>query len=588
MRPTRILIILLLLISAFSFNKNEEASKTYYENGIRALSVNDYVDALLYFSRAYTLSPKSEYGELSYLYYGLSYALYSYNLGNKEGIFSAIGFLNLYTFHYKSPRYLTLQREFVGDSYFLLGWYDRAMDIYASLYGDTRDERFIIKFALASALFGDYTGYTYVKRLGKIPREYAYLYYLALGVYEVGLGKYESGIENLRKALELNSFLKYDVHFNYYTAFSHYRLGNLRKALFYFTRAKELDKFGFYRIMLNYYLTELNLKLNNFSEAYSIYEEIKKELFYNSVYRILYLKYWKNKEFLKRFREFRFYYDVVLQIGWLSTGKPYENFVLFALYNKAIEEKKIGNEEKEFLRIVKFRRNPFVLLGEIFGYDEEIEILNKKILKLKPYVYGDLITELYRLNRKNFLSVFNKPSSIEVLARALLYRGDNEFLKVVELLPRTPKRKFLRGLFWFSKGRKEVAERLLKESVEKLEGVDKLEALLILSYLEENNYIDEVVKLAREYERLKGYFPHIYKLAGDIYYGKGMYRKAIEMYRAFLKEYKRKNDVYGAVLIKLGYSAEKLHRKDILSEVLKEAEDFKKPWREVILSLWGG
>ncbi len=591
MSPTRILTILLLLISAFSFNainKDEYASKTYYEKGIRALSVNDYVDALLYFSRAYALASKSAYGELSYLYYGLSYALYSYNLGNKEGIFSAIGFLNLYTFHYKSPRYLVLQREFLGDSYFLLGWYDRAMDIYASLYGDTRDEKFIIKFALASALFGDYTGYTYIKRLNTIPAEYTYLYYLALGVYEVGLGKYKEGLRNLKKALELNSFLKYDVHFNYYAGLSYYKLGNLRKSIFYFTRAKELDRFKFYETLLNYYLTELNLKLNNFSDAYAIYKEIKNELFYNPIYRIIYLKYWKNREFLRRFKDFKFYYDIAIQIGWLSTSKPYKNFILFALYNKAIEKKSLNDEDRELLRIIKFRQNPFTLLGELFEYKEEIEILNNKILKLKPYIDGKLIVELYKLNRKNFLRVFNRPSSIEVLARALLYTGDREFLEVVELLPRTPKRKFLRGLFWFSKGRKEVAKRLLNESIEGLEGVDRLEAMLILSYLEENNYINEVIKLAKDYDRLKGYFPYIYKLAGDIYYEKGMYRKATDMYKTFLSEYKRKDDVYGAVLVKLGYSAEKLRRRDILSEILREAENFKKPWKEVILSLWGG
>jgi len=550
--------------------------------------VNDYVDALVYFSRARSLAPKSTYGELSYLYYGLTYALYSYHVGSKEGVFSAIGYLNLYTFYYKEPRYFDLKQEFLADSYFLIGWYENAMNIYSSLYGSKRELRYLLKYAFTSAVYGDYTGYTYLKNLKKIPKDYEYLYHLTLGIYEADFGHYDRAIKYLNKAYSLNTFLKYDVHFDYYSGVALFKSGKLRESLLYFVRTQELDKFKFYRAMTNYYLTKVYLAFNDFSGAYEIYKEIKKELFYNPIYQIIYLNYWTNKEFLKRFKDFKFYYEVSLQLGWLNSDNRIGNCALFALYDGLIS-KKIGFDKvKDFLRVFKFKHGEFVLNKEVFSYEKQLEKLNEEFQKLKDYRDADFIVRLYKTNRYNFLSVFKKQKSLELLARALVYKGDKEFLKIAKLLPRTPVRKFLEAKYWFARGEREVAERLLRESYPGLEGIDKLEAYLLYYYLSESPYIDEVLYLSEEYEPLKGYFPHAYRLAGDIYFEKNMCGKAKEMYTKFLREYKTKDELYTLTLVRLGACAEREKDKKTLEFVLKEAQSFKNTVGRAILSLWGG
>ncbi|RUM28259.1 MAG: hypothetical protein DSY42_08740, partial [Aquifex sp.] len=585
-------LLAIVVLSAFSFNASitgeEEASKIYYERALKALHVNDYEDALVFFSRALSLAPSSKYGELSYLYYGLTYALYSYHLGNKEGIFSAIGYLNQYTFYYKKPKYITLQREFLGDSYLLIAWYEDAMNIYANLYGDTKKKKYLLKYAFISALYGDYTGYNELRRLKSFPKDYLYLYHLAIGIYGIDFGRNEEALQHLTKALELNPFLRYDVHFNYYTGLAYYKNGEIWRSMLFFLRAKDLDKFGLYRTMLNYYLTQVYLATNNFSEAYEIYKEIFKEIFYNPIYKVIYSNYWLNEEFLKRYEDFKFYYDVILQIGWLSTGKKIVGYPLLALYNKSLESKNLSEEEKVFMETIKFESTDFVMNKELFSLKKQLDVLNRKFSLMNADENAEFIVNLYKTNRNNFLTIFYKPDSLFVLARALVYTGDKEFLKIAKLLPNTPELKFLKAKYWFAKGRKEVAERFLKDSINDLEGIDKLEAMLLLYYLTENPYIDEVLKLAKEYKELENYFPYVYRLAGDIYYDKGMYRKALLMYKEFLQNYKAKDDIYGVTLVKMGYLAEVLQDKKTVDFVVEEAKGFKNLWSEAILTLWGG
>lgn len=518
----------------------------------------------------------------------MTYALYSYHLGNKEGIFSAIGYLNQYTFYYKKPEYLILQREFLGDSYLLVAWYEDAMNIYANLYGDTKKKKYLIKYAFISALYGDYTGYNELRRLKSLPKDYLYLYHLALGIYSIDFGRNKEALQHLTKALELNPFLRYDVHFNYYTGLAYYKNGKIWRSMLFFLRAKDLDKFGLYRTMLNYYLTQVYLATNNFSEAYEIYKEIFKEIFYNSIYKVIYSNYWLNEEFLKRYEDFKFYYDVILQIGWLSTGKKIVGYSLLALYNKALKSKNLSEEEKVFMETIKFENTDFVMNKELFSFKKQLDVLNRKLSLMDVEESAEFIVNLYKTHRNNFLTIFYKPDSLFVLARALVYTGDKEFLKIAKLLPNTPELKFLKAKYWFSKGRKEVAKRFLKDSINNLEGIDKLEAMLLLYYLIENPYIDEVLKLAREYKELENYFPYMYRLAGDIYYDKGMYRKALLMYKEFLQNYKAKDDIYGATLVKMGVLAEVLQDKKTVDFVVKEAKGFKNLWSEAILTLWGG
>lgn len=503
-------------------------------------------------------------------------------------MFSAIGYLNLYTFYYKEPRFFDLKQEFLGDSYFLIGWYENAMNLYSSLYGSKKDPRYLLKYSFTAAVYGDYTGYNYIKNLKNIPEEYEYLYYLTLGIYETDFGHYEKALNYLNKAFSLNPFLKFDVHFNYYAGVSLFKNGEIRKSLLYFIRTRELDRFRFYTTMTNYYLTKVYLTFNDFSGAYEIYKDIKKELFYNPIYQIIYLNYWTNKEFLKRFKDFKFYYDIVLQLGWLNSDSRVGNYALFALYDGLINKQNPIEKARDFLKIFKFKEGEFVLNKEIFSYGEQIRLLNEEFLKLKDYKDADLIVSLYKTNRYNFLSVFKNPESVELLARALLYKGDDEFIKVVKLLPKSPVRKFLEAKYWFVKGSREVSQRLLKESMHKLEGLDKLEAYLLYYYLSKSPYINEVLYLSEEYEPMRGYFPHAYRIAGDIYFEKEMCSEAKDMYKRFLKEYKTKDELYKLTLVKLGSCAERQKDRETLEFVLKEAKSFKDTVGRAILSLWGG
>jgi len=259
-----------------------------------------------------------------------------------------------------------------------------------------------------------------------------------------------------------------------------------------------------------------------------------------------------------------------------------------ALYNKALKSKNLSEEEKVFMETIKFENTDFVMNKELFSFKKQLDVLNRKLSLMDVEESAEFIVNLYKTHRNNFLTIFYKPDSLFVLARALVYTGDKEFLKIAKLLPNTPELKFLKAKYWFSKGRKEVAKRFLKDSINNLEGIDKLEAMLLLYYLIENPYIDEVLKLAREYKELENYFPYMYRLAGDIYYDKGMYRKALLMYKEFLQNYKAKDDIYGATLVKMGVLAEVLQDKKTVDFVVKEAKGFKNLWSEAILTLWGG
>jgi len=109
-----------VLISAYSYNaervQSADLAERYFRKALDNLKILNYIDALIYFTRAYKADPTSRYGELSYLYLGKSYALYSYAFGSKKGVMASIGYLNQYPFHYKVPRFIHTQREFLGDA----------------------------------------------------------------------------------------------------------------------------------------------------------------------------------------------------------------------------------------------------------------------------------------------------------------------------------------------------------------------------------------------------------------------------------------------------------------------------------------
>ncbi len=557
---------------------------------MRALKVYDFTDALIYFSKAYSEAPESKYGELAYLYYGKTYALYSYELGRKEGILAALGYLNQYTFYYKFPRFWNLQKEFVGDGYLLIGWFDDARNLYAEVYGAEKNIRLLLKYAYASVLLGDATIIKILRDIKNIPEELLYLKYLSLGIARASLGDFKIAIEHLRKAYEENNFLSYDLHFNFYTGLSYKKLSNIRESMFFLERAYRLDRFGFYTHKINYHLLEVYLRLKDYRSAYAIYEEIKRELAYNPFYQIAYLRLWLFPDFMEKYKEeFKYYYELVEQLFWWKLGSPVSNYALLALLNGALESKKLSKEEKTVLRVKTFTGQEFVLDNELFHYEEELRELNRKLQHYNPYLEEDVnfVMNLYTLNEESFFNVFREEKSREILVRSFVYKGDERTLEFLDFIRGASLREFLRAKYLFAYGSFGLAEELLKDSLEGIQGIDKLEAYLLLFYIQRNPHIDEVVRLAREYREMEGYFPIIYRAVGKIYYERRNYKKAKEFYDRFLKEYKNKDILYWSTLVKLGVLAERLKDNELRKFVVTQGKNAVKPWKDVILSLWG-
>ena len=480
---------------------DKSLAKFYYELGLKALKVYDFTDALIYFSKAYSEAPESRYGELAYLYYGKAYALYSYELGRKEGILAALGYLNQYTFYYKFPRFWNFQKEFVGDGYLLIGWYEDARNLYAEVYGAKKEARLLLKYAYASALLGDGTVIKILREVKDVPKDLLYLKHLSLGIARANLGDFREALSYLEKAYEENNFLSYDLHYNFYRGVSHKKLGKIREGMFYLERAQRLDRFGFYTYKIDYHLLEIYLTLKDYGEAYEIYEKIKKELAYNPFYQIAYLKLWLYPDFMEKYREeFRYYYDLVKQLFWWKLGSPVSNYAVLALLNRSLRNKKLDKETKTILRIKTFYGREFVLDNELFNYTREIRELNAELQRYNPYLEKDVnfVMELYSSNDESFLSIFNEDKSREILVRAFVYRGDKRALKFLNFVREASLRNFLKAKYLFAYGSFGLARELFKESLNGIEGIDKLEAYLLLFYIQRSPNIDEVVELSKE------------------------------------------------------------------------------------------
>jgi len=589
-----ILLLTLAVLSAFSFKSVPEGevslAKFYYEKALQAFKVNNYEDALHYFARAYTMAPESEYGELSYLYYGKTYAIISYRLGSKGGILAAVGFLNQYTFVYKEPRFLELQREFLGDVYLLAGWHQDAQNVYATLYGASEKPRYLLKYAYASALLGDYDGYRRLKGLRSLPEELRYLYHLTLGIYHYDFGKYGEALKEFERAQELNPLVRYTVYFNFYTGSAFYKTNRKRRALLYLERAREQDRLGFYRTLLTYYLLNIHLELNNISEAQPYLREVKKELFYNPLYQVAYSDLWLYGDALERLGEAEHYPQIILQIGWLTFGTLLSNFPLMGMYNEVLKNRLLPPDYREYISLSSFRPREFVLEKELFTYDRQIKELRKRLNSLTPLYERDsrLIRDLYYANKENFLRIFGDRRSLYTLARALIYFGDREALRILSEIPPSPERNYLLGKLYILFGDREAGLRLIREALYGLEDYDSLEAYLLLFLTQRSENITDVLFLTEEDERFRAFFPELYKAAGDILYRKGRCREAISLYRKFTDSYEKKDPALGIVLFRMAVCAEKLGDEKTLEFVRNKASELENLWSNTILTLWGG
>ena len=591
---------MVVLISTYSFNAQHTGdpalSERYFRKGVQSLQVLNYVDALYYFSQAYKASPSSHYGELSYLYLGKSYALYSYAYGSRKGIFASIAFLNEYPFHYKVPRFIHTQREFIGDSYLLLQWYGTAKNIYANLYGETERVEYMIKFGYASSLEGSIEGYNYLKKLNQqgVPRDYLDLYYMTMGFYNFNLGKYSLSVEYLSYAMNINTHLRKDPHLLFRLGVSYYKLGDWRKALLYLELTARNDPLDTYKDKTNFYLAIINLETNNFREAFvNIMNLIQDDrLFYSKLSQILYSSLWYYEDFLNIYREKLGDYRVnLLKLAWLNIEDSYGDFPALGIYYFSLKERVLSEEEKEFLSLKKLSLNGFLHENEFFTFDKYVSRLREYLQRISPFSRegARFISHIYDINESNYLKLFGNPKGIEMLARSLVFLGSPRSEEVIPLLKDTTLRDFLTAKLLLLKGDIEKSTKLLEGSLEKLKGDDRKEAQLLLSYLKGDIKLLEEVASSVDFkkERFLHYAPTVFLKLADGFFDRGNLKKSLEYYRKVV-ELKGTDEDYWWALFRIAYISEKLGDSETLKWVVNQTEGSDNIWSRSIRTLWEG
>ncbi len=594
-----VIALLIVLISTYSFNARQSVEpdlpKIYFDRGVNSLRILNYLDALYYFSQAYRADPKSYYGELAYLYLGKSYALYSYAYGSREGIFASIGYLNQYPFHYKVPRFIHTQREFVGDSYLLLQWYETAKNIYANLYGETEKVEYMIKFGYASSLQGSIEGYSYLKDLNlkTIPADYLDLYYTTMGFYNFNLGRYKLTIEYLSYAMNVNAYLREDPHLLFRIGVAYYKLGDWRRSLLYLELTIRRDVFRIYRERTSFYLAFLNLETKNFREAYLNIRELTNEdsLFYSKLAQIVYSSLWYYEDFLEVYADaFTNYEDNLIKLAWLNIEDVYGELPLLGVYYFSLKKREIPQDRKEIMRIKNLTLSDFIYENELFTFGKYTSKLKRELGSLAFFKKEDasFVRELYLTNESNYLRVFQE-RGVELLARSLVFLGDERAEEAVKLLRDENLKMFLRAKLHLIEDRTDEAIRLLKKSLRGLKDKDLLEAKLLLAYLgDDEKLLREVAKedITKD-ERLSFYAPLILLKLADLLYMKGELEQALELYIKVTK-LTDEGDSYWWSLFRIAVISEAIGDSETLKWVVKEVKDKDNIWSRTIRTLWEG
>ncbi len=592
--------LLIVLISTYSFNasqtKDPDLSENYFRKGLESLKVLNYLDALMYFSKAYSADPTSYYGELSYLYIGKSYALYSYAFGSRKGILASIGYLNQYPFYYKVPRFIHTQREFVGDSYLLLQWYQTAKNIYANLYGETNRTEYMIKFGYASSLDGSVEGYNYLTKLDQkgVPKDYLDVYYMTIGFYNFNLGRYSLSIEYMSYAVNLNPYLREDPHLLFRMGVSHYKLGDWRKALLYLELTARRDPLQIYTDKTSFYLATINLETKNFREAFQNLNRLIGEdrLFYSKLAQILYSSLWYYDEFLKVYGDkLGNYRENLLKIAWLNVEDIYGELPTLGIYYLSLKSKNLTPEETQLLKVKKLTLRDFIYGADLFTFDKYLEKANAPLEQFTFYKREDaeFLKDLFEVNKKNYLKVFGNTKGIELLARSLVYLGDQKAKEVVSLVQNTALKNFLLAKLSLLEGDLKSAINLLKESEKDLKGKDKTEATLLIAYLEgdSDKLLSVVSEADFEDERLRPYAPLMLAKVGDLLFEEGKLKEALEYYKQAIS-FGSEGDIFWWSLFRIAVISDKLGDPQTLKWVVNKSKEEDNIWSRAIRTLWEG
>ncbi len=538
--------------------------------------------------------PKGYYGELSFLYLGKTYALYSYSTGSRRGILSAIAFLNQYPNWYKVPRFINVQREFIGDGYTLMGWYEDAVNVFANLYGETEDVRYLIKLGYAASLGGSAEGYTYLKNLQveTIPADYRDIFVLTRGYYEFNFGRYAEAVNFLTEAANLNEYVRKEAHYLYRLGISFYRLKQWQKAYLYLELTLRYDRFKDYAQKTGFYLTYLNLSMKNYKDALKHLKELTRDnqLFYSKLSQVLYSSLWMYPEFLKVYdEEFRFYRDVLLQLGWLNVGNVYGDIALLGIYSLALKSVSLSDDEKELIKTKNLKLSEFFLEGDLFNFSEFLGFLNEQVSSYDIYDLqkSEFLNMLYLLNKHNVKVAFER--GIESFARASLFLGSKTFWEQVEIMREGVKKRFLIAKMMIIEGKESKALSTLRTVRESLEDKDRLEAELLIAYYSADlETLEKLIsKLNGNLPRFRGYLPPSYIKLADYYFGQGDFEKSSMYYEKYMELVPDNTESYWWALYRIGKIAEYTGDTEKMKWVVNRASKADNIWSRVILTLWG-
>ena len=576
-------ILLLMLVALLSFSMEQEKSniklaQTYFYRGYIEYTQGNYRDAIREFTYAYLTDRDGYYGELSYLYIGISYAQLYYKTGQKQALYSAIGYLNMYPYYYKKPNYINLQREFIGQTYTLAGLYEKAKDIFLNLYRDTLKSDYLLDFLYADALSQGYNSQLLNNINPEAIPEKRYLYHLVKGIYAFNYGNYKDALTEFKEAKHLNRYLEENSEFLYIYAVSNFMLKDWRNASFYFEKLDRADIYGKYEDSLNYYLALIYLMSNNYADAKRRIEKLNRLGGLKS--DLLISQLWLFPEFLDRYKkDFKEYNKTLQSIAWRYLNSSYSMPAILGVYYYTLKEKKIENGD-----IIRLKS--LIYQEEIIFQDIKVNIkpmlqsLQNLMKELDPYSdIADFLIEVYSINPHNYTLLFGN----EKIARAITYLG-KEDMKQVVLTLEDPLKSFLLGQLILLEGSEEGLN-MIERSLKSLEGDDKKEALFILGIYKDPKLLEDLVDKELS-NRLKPYLEHAYLRLGDFYYLKGDYIKAKVYYRNYL-ETSTNGDSDWITAYKLAKIGELTKDQDIINWVVKRAEKEDNIISKVIIALWG-
>ncbi|MFN3599082.1 MAG: hypothetical protein ACK4VK_05025 [Aquificaceae bacterium] len=577
----KFLLLMLIVLLSFSMEKeksNVKLAQLYFYRGYIQYTQGNHRDAIKEFSSAYLADRDGYYGELSYLYIGMSYAQLSFKAGQRRALYSAISYLNMYPYYYKKPNYALLQREFIGQVYLFAGLYERAKDIFFNLYRGTLKDDHLLNFLYADALSqGPNSQLLNNINLEALP-EKRYLYHLIKGIYAFNYGNYKEAIEEFIEAERLNRYLEEDPEFLYRYAVSSFMLNDWRSAVFYFERLDRADTYRKYEDSLNFYLAFIYLMSNNYADAKKKVEKlinsggIKSDLLISQL--------WLFPEFLDRYKKnFKEYKKTLEVVAWRYLNSSYSMPAILGIYYYALKEKKI--DYGDVIRLKNLIYQEDMNFQDIkINMKPMLQSLQNLMKELDPYSnVADFLIEIYSINPHNYTLLFGN----EKIARAITYLGKKDMKQVVLTLE-DPLKSFLLGQLILLEGSEEGLN-MIERSLKSLEEDDKKEALFILGIYKDPKLLEDLVDKELS-NRLKPYLEHAYLRLGDFYYLKRDYIKAKGYYKNYL-ETSTNGDSEWITAYKLAKIGELTKDQDIINWVVKKAEKEDNIISKVIIALWG-